>query len=183
MMEQQTVYMSRLPARLRPGMYGVSHGAGMAGEIIRHATASWAGHAFIYIGAGQIIEGTAPVTRIAPAASHADAIWNLDEPDFTDEFGAKVVGRAHALVGTPYDWPAYIGFALTILKLREGKELANWFHHDKWRVCSADVDDAYSFAGRDVKAGLDYPNLVSPADLLNRIVRQSQISIPVADPE
>jgi uncharacterized protein YycO len=154
-------------------MYGVSHGAGMAGELIRHATASWAGHAFIYIGNGQIIEGAPPVTRIAPAASHADAIWNLDEPDFTDEFGAQVAARSRAEVGTPYDYPAYIGFALEIMKIRNGQQLSGYFHNDHWRVCSADVADAYGFAGRDLTAGMKYPNLVSPADLLLRIVKQS----------
>jgi len=27
-----------------PGCYGVSHGSGITGELIRHATESWAGH-------------------------------------------------------------------------------------------------------------------------------------------
>jgi uncharacterized protein YycO len=159
-------------------MYGVSHGSGMAGEIIRHATESWAGHAFLYAGNGVIIEAMSPVTKVSPVSAHPDAIWNLDEPDFNDQTGARIVARAHALVGTPYDWPAYIGFSLMILKMRQGKELEGFFKHDHWRVCSADVADAYMFGGIDVAAELAYPNLVTPADLLNRIVRQSQISIP-----
>src|SRR5437016_620630 len=43
-----------------PGCYGVSHGAGITGELIRHATESWAGHAFVYVGNGQIIEAAPP---------------------------------------------------------------------------------------------------------------------------
>jgi uncharacterized protein YycO len=167
-----------LPEKLKPGMYGVSHGSGMAGELIRHATSSWAGHAFIYIGNGQIVEGQSPATHYTSVTAHPDAIWNLDEPGFTDEKGALIVARAHALVGIPYDWPAYVGFALETLKIRDGKQLAPFFRHDKYRVCSADVADAYTFANIDVTSGLKYPNLVSPADLLMRIVRQSQISIP-----
>lgn len=169
-----------LPSKLRPGMYGVSHGSGMAGELIRHATESWAGHAFIYIGNGQIVEGQPPVTHVTSAAAHPDAIWNLYEPDFMPAFGQEVVARAHALVGTPYDYPAYIGFALEVLKIRNGQQLAGYFHHDRWRVCSADVADAYAFAGRDLSAGLKYPNLISPADLLNRIIKQGQVSIGTA---
>jgi uncharacterized protein YycO len=159
-------------------MYGVSHGSGMTGELIRHATSSWAGHAFIYIGNNQIVEGESPATQFNSVHAHPDAIWNLDEPGFTDEKGALIVARAHALVGDPYDWPAYVGFALEVLKIRDGKQLAPFFRRDTYRVCSADVADAYKFGGIDVTAGLEYPNLISPADLLMRIVRQSQIKIP-----
>jgi len=154
-----------------PGAYGVSHGAGMVGELIRHATESWAGHAFIFIGGGMIIEGAPPATRLAPAASHPDAIWNTSET-LTAAQRTMIVARAHALVGTPYDYAAYIGFALEVLGLKTGKQLAPEFRRDTWRVCSADVADAYAFAGIDLTAGLEYPNLVSPADLYNRIAAQ-----------
>lgn len=152
----------------------------MVGELIRHATASWAGHAFLYVGNGMIIEAAPPATRIAPVESHADAIWNLDEPGFSVATGVVICNRGHALLGTPYDYPAYIGFAMEILKIRNQQQLDPYFAHDRWRVCSADVADEYKFGGIDVSSGLKYPNLVSPADLLMRIVRQSQIPIPTA---
>lgn len=157
---------------LLPGNYGISHGSGMIGELIRHATESWAGHAFLYIGDGMIIEAAPPATRIAPAASHSDAVWNLGEP-LTNDQRTAIVARAHALLGTPYDYPAYIGFALEVLKLRTGQQLDPVFAHDHWRVCSADVADAYGFAGVDLTKGLKIPNLVSPADLYDRIARQN----------
>ena len=155
----------------QPGDYGVSHGSGMVGELIRHATESWAGHAFIYVGQGMIIEAAPPATRISPAASRHDAVWNLDEP-LTEAQREAIVARAHALVGEPYDYPAYIGFALEVTGLKTGKELAPEFRRDSWRVCSAIVADCYAHAGIDLTAGLGYPNLVSPADLYNRIARQ-----------
>ena len=155
-----------------PGAFGVSHGSGMVGELIRHATESWAGHAFIYVGQGMIIEGAPPATRLAPAASHDDAVWNLGEK-LTDTQRAAIVARAHALAGTPYDYAAYIGFALEVLGLKSGKQLAPVFRRDTWRVCSADVADAYGFAGIDLTAGLKYPNLVSPADLYDRIAAEN----------
>lgn len=37
---------------------------------------------------------------------------------------AKVVGRGHALIGTAYDWPAYVAFSLEVLHLRNGEQLA-----------------------------------------------------------
>jgi hypothetical protein len=155
-----------------PGNYGVSHGSGMVGELIRHATESWAGHAFVYIGGGMIIEAAPPATRIAPAASHLDAVWNLGEP-LTQAQRDAIVARAHALLGVPYDYPAYIGFALETLKLRTAQQLDPVFKQDHWRVCSADVADEYAFAGIDLTAGLKVPNLVSPADLYNRIAHQN----------
>ena len=164
--------MSVVPTIPQRGNYGVSHGSGMVGELIRHAIESWAGHAFVYIGNGMIIEAAPPATRIAPAASHPDAIWNLHEP-LTNAQRDAIVARAHALLGTPYDYPAYIGFALEVLHLRTGQQLAAEFKHDHWRVCSADVADAYAFAGVDLTAGLKFPNLVSPADLYDRIAQQA----------
>ena len=167
-----TAPMSVVPTIPQRGNYGVSHGSGMVGELIRHATESWAGHAFVYVGNGMIIEAAPPATRISPASSHPDAVWNLGEP-LTHAQRDKIVARAHALLGTPYDYPAYIGFALEVLKLRTGQQLAAEFQHDHWRVCSADVADEYAFAGIDLAFGLKVPNLVSPADLYNRIAQQA----------
>lgn len=160
----------------QPGCYGVSHGAGMIGELIRSATQSWAGHAFVYIGNGMIIEAAPPATRTAPASSHPDAVWNTAEP-LTPGQRAKIVARAHALLGTPYDYPAYVGFALEALHLRTGTQLDPAFKQDHWRVCSADVADCYAFAGIDVTnlaviGGQAVPNLVSPANLYDRIAQE-----------
>ena len=169
-----------LPAGLMPGMYGVSHGSGMAGELIRHATESWAGHAFLYAGNRMIIEAVPPATRISPVEAHPDAVWNLNEPDFTPEIGTKIVSRGHALLGTTYDYPAYIGFSLMCLHLRSGTQLSPAFVHDHWRVCSADVADEYKFGGIDVTKGMEAEygkmlavNLVPPSLLYDRIARQA----------
>ncbi|MGH3151405.1 MAG: hypothetical protein ACRDOB_11850 [Streptosporangiaceae bacterium] len=157
---------------VQPGCYGVSHGSGITGELIRHATESWAGHAFVYVGNGQIIEAAPPVARVSSAASHPDAVWNVHYP-LTDPQRDAIVARAHALVGCPYDYPAYVGFALEVLKLRSGQELDPVFKEDHWRVCSALVADCYSYAGLNLEQGLQYPNLISPADLYNMIAHQA----------
>ncbi|MGH7744047.1 MAG: hypothetical protein ACREQ5_04405 [Candidatus Dormibacteria bacterium] len=159
------------PRQPLPGDYGVSHGSGLIGELIRHATESWAGHAFIYLGDGHIIEGTAPVAAVATSASHPDAVWSNE--DLTDAQRVLITDRAHALVGTAYDWPAYVGFSLEFLKLRSGAQLDGVFKQDRWRVCSALVADCYRYVGIDVLPGVADPNLVSPADLYNRIVARA----------
>ena len=141
-----------------PGSYGVSHADGITGELIRHATGEWAGHAFVYIGNGKIIEAVPPAVRIAPAASHPDAVWNVRFP-LTGAQRDRICARAHALVGRPYDYPAYVSFALKVLKVRDGAELDPVFKADHWRVSSELVADCYAQAG----IRLTSPSLARPA--------------------
>lgn len=165
-----TPFTARNGDVVRPGCFGVSHGSGLTGELIRHATESWAGHAFVYIGDGQIVQGEPPRALISPASSHPDAVWNARE-DLTDEQRETIVARAHALVGCTYDYLAYMGFALEVLKIRTGKELDPLYKDDSWRICSALVADCYEHAGIQLAKNLPYPNLISPADLYNHIAR------------
>jgi hypothetical protein len=158
--------------KVLPGCYGVSRSAVITGELIRHATESRAGHAFVYIGNGQIIEAAPPAARVSPVASHPDAVWNARFP-LTGAQRERICARARALVGCPYDYPAYVGFALKVLKLRDGAELDPVFKADHWRVCSALVADCYAYAGIRLGAALKEPNLISPADLYNTIARQA----------
>ncbi len=61
----------------------------------------------------------------------------------------------------------------TAAKIRNGTELDPVFKEDHWRVCSALVADCYAYAGLDLEAGLQYPNLISPADLYNIIAHEA----------
>jgi hypothetical protein len=142
--------------KLSPGVFGVSHGSGLGGEIIRHATGSWAGHAFLYLGGGQMVEGAPPEARIVHADKYGDAIWAWQMWDKLRAVSGwdahaiaaaqlAVTGRGHALVGCGYDWPAYVGFSLEVLNLRSEKQLSPFFTHDGYRVCSALVADAETF--------------------------------------
>jgi hypothetical protein len=165
-------YITANGDKVLPGCFGVSHGGGITGELIRHATESWAGHAFVYVGNGQIVEAAPPAARVSPAASHPDAGWNVRFP-LTGAQREKICARARALVGCPYDYPAYVGFALKVLRPRDGAELDPVFKADHWRVCSALVADCYRYAGIRLLAGLKDPNLISPSDLYNLIARQA----------
>jgi cell wall-associated NlpC family hydrolase len=136
-----------------PGCYGVSHGRGITGDLIRHATGARPGHAFIYIGNGRIVEAAPPAVRVSPAASHPDALWNARYA-LTGAQRERICARALALVGRPYDYPAYTGFALRVLKLRDEAELDPVFKADHWRVCSALVADCYAYAGIRLDPGL-----------------------------
>lgn len=144
-------------SKLTPGVFGVSHGGGIAGALIRSATGSWAGHAFLYLGDGLIVQGQPPKAATAPADSHGDAIWAwrmwdaLRASGWTAErvsaMQEDVVARGRALIGCDYDYPAYAGFAAEVLHLRTGAQLALDFARDGWRVCSALVADALHAGG------------------------------------
>jgi hypothetical protein len=125
-------------------------------------------------------------------ASHPDAVWNAEEPK-TSEQRQVIIARAHATIGTAYDYPAYVAFAMMCLHLRTEAQLDPLFLHDDWRVCSADVADDYAHAGIDVRAGMGghplvqaakaavaagrapaslVPNLIAPALLYDRIAQR-----------
>jgi hypothetical protein len=138
--------------KLTPGTFGVSHGGGIPGALIRSATGSWAGHAFLYLGDGLIVQGQPPKAATAPADSHGDAIWAWRMWDQLEASGwnaqqltdaqTAVVARGRGEIGCPYDYPAYAAFAAEVLHLRTETELAPDFTRDMWRVCSALVADA-----------------------------------------
>ena len=135
------------------GCYGLSDGGSITGDLIRHATGARAGHAFIYVGNGRVVEAAPPAVRVSPAASHPDALWNVRCP-LTAAQRHRICARALALVGRPYDYPAYTGFALRVLKLRDDAGLDPVFKADHWRVCSELVADCYAYAGIRLEPGL-----------------------------
>lgn len=163
-------YTSRDGHTIRPGCYGVSHGGGYPGHLIRTATQSWAGHAFVYVGNGMIIEGKPPIAVKTSADAHPDAVWNYRET-LTDDQRLIIIAQADALIGIPYDWSAFVGFALEIMTHRSGDRLDELFKQDRYRVCSALVADCYLAAGIDIDPVAAVSNLVSPADLYNRIAQ------------
>ena len=112
-------YIAANGGKVLPGCYGLSGGGDIIGELIRHATGSWAGHAFVYVGDGQIVEAVPPAVRLARAASRPDAVWHAGYP-LTDAQRMRICARARALAGRPYDYPAYVGFALKVLNVRDG---------------------------------------------------------------
>jgi hypothetical protein len=182
-------------SQLKPGVFGVSHGGGIAGALIRSATGSWAGHAFLYLGSGLIVSGEPPRAVQETADRYSDAIWAWQMWDKLGwsaqqvaEGQAAVAARGRSLIGTPYDFAAYAGFAAEVLHLRDEQQLAPDFTSDHWRVCSALVADALASGGvpldfvpedgpgltaHPATKAIMPPNLVAPGMLLGLAQRLS----------
>jgi hypothetical protein len=133
-------YIAASGDRVLPGCYGISRGGSITGDLIRHATGARAGHAFIYVGNGHVVEAAPPAARISPAASHPDAIWNVRCP-LTAAQRDKICARA----------------------LDAGLDPV--FKADHWRVCSELVADCYAYAGIRLQPGLRDLSLSGPAGL------------------
>ena len=80
------------------------------------------------------------------------------------------------LFRSPYDYPAYTGFALKVLRPRDGAELDPVFKADHWQVCAALVADCYAYAGIRLEPGLRDLGVAGAGGLehLGRPVRLTQ---------
>lgn len=181
--------MSNVPvSKLVPGVFGVSHGGGIAGAMVRSATQSWAGHAFGYLGGGMAISGQPPRAVIVPADTWDDAIWAhqmwdklMSDDGWTAQqvaaSQAAVVARYRAEEGCPYDFEAYGAFTAMVLHLRSEQQLAPDFDKGDVRVCSALVADGLGTG----KVPLDFvpsdgPGIIS--DPARRIVLPPRLTAP-----
>lgn len=175
-------------SKLPPAVFGISHGGGVPGEIIRSATQSWAGHAFGNLGGGVLVQGQPPVAATAPADSHGDAIWAwkmwdqlVAEEGWTSERVARsqalVTARYRGEIGVRYDFGAYLGFELEVLHLRTEQQLAGTYKKDRYRVCSALVADGLMAGGVPLRfVPEDGPGLVKNPDA--RIVLPPNLVAP-----
>ena len=93
--------LASVPLPNAPGTWGVCPGFGPIAAIIRRATNSWAGHAVIYVGGGQIVEATWPRVRISDAPT-SNVMWASKQP-LTAKQRNSVVVRADSLIGDGYD--------------------------------------------------------------------------------
>jgi cell wall-associated NlpC family hydrolase len=161
--------------QLKPGVFGVCHGGGVAADLVCMATQSSVGHAVLYLGDGKAVQGVSPKADVMPADHWPDMRWAWRMWDALVDSGwtpaqvlaaqKAVVARGTAEIGTPYDWAAYAGFAAEILDLRNETQLAPEFKQDDWRVCSALVADALTAGGVPLKfVPGDGPGLVRDPD-------------------
>lgn len=183
-------------SKLMPGTFGVSYGAGALAWAIHRAEramtrsdrfpagdaqASWAGHAFMFIGDHDfgirhggvkpaIVQAEWPRVVISPATAHPDAVWAVGQP-LTD--AQRELGRLKALslVNEHYDLLVYPWYLAKVIDAGLSQDLTALFTDSRWGqvICSGLDVQCEVAMGVDVRglstAATTDPDFTCPADL------------------
>ena len=171
---------------LLPGTWGVAHGSGFMGDLIRGVEAgesistrfpdgdreaAWAGHVFVYVGGGQIVQAEWPKVVLSPATSHGDAIWAAGQPLTIDQ-RSRGVSAVMTLVGTRYDAIAYAYFLAKLAEIPVTHDYGELAAEEAKAgpICSGVMVREQEAMGVDLgplkAAAIQSPDFVSPADCL-----------------
>lgn len=122
--------MASVVQELKIATWGICHGRGILGDLIREAEllasrgerfpngdaqAAWAAHIVVYVGGGQIVEAEWPHVKYSSVLIHPETIWVTGQP-LTDVQRSAGYTCATASVGEQYDAVAYAYF---VAKLAE----------------------------------------------------------------
>lgn len=159
-----------------PGDFGVTQIRGPVGKLIRFG--QWLNgdgfsdyeHAFVYVGAGWIVEampGGAVKSRLSEYDGQHIA-WYPSLP--VSRF--DIIRNALGLVGTPYSFADYVALAAVRLRLPFAGLIRRYVANTRHMICSQLVDEAYRRAGvylfTDGRAAQD----VTPGDLYRLILNE-----------
>ncbi len=148
------------------GDVGVVASPGFVGWAIRLVTRAPVNHAFVYVGAGRVVEGWQTGARYNDTTNYPSAAWltNLSAT-LTDEQRTQISAYAVAHIGTPYSWvdDAEIGFVDVFGWAPKWmrKRLAS----DATLQCAQLCDAAYLAAAAHLFADGRAQGGVSPGDL------------------
>jgi cell wall-associated NlpC family hydrolase len=158
-----------------PGDFGVTQIRGVVGRLIRFG--QWLNgdgfgdyeHAFVYVGAGEIVEAEPGGALLSPLSRYdgCDIQWY---PVRSGNF--EIVRNALALVGTPYSFADY--FALAAMRFHLwplSRWLRGYVRDSGHMMCSQLVDECYRRAGVHLYSDGRAPGDVTPGDLY-RLIRQ-----------
>ena len=154
------------------GVYGCVQTRGFLPWLVRTVTRSWANHAFLNIGNGQIVEAEPGGVRTRDVSEYDGCRieYNDVEPMTADQ-RAMVAGFANNLIGEAYDWTADGVDGLAALGIR-WRILGRIPHVRRSVMCSELVAQAGHEAGLDWLCGQNDPSQVTPAMLATRIDKQ-----------
>lgn len=156
----------------RIGDFGVVATGGTAARLIRWGTDSPVNHAFVYVGAGRIVEAEPDGAAVASASKYGDRpVWSDGvELGLNTTARLKIAHAALTLVGTPYSWLDIVAITLAQPRLGSHEHVAAWIsRHSSGLICSQLVDVAYQRAGVVLFDDGRLPGLVSPGDLYDLI--------------
>jgi hypothetical protein len=156
---------------MRPaGTIGVVSTRGFAAGCIRLGTRSHYNHVIIAEGTGWAFEAEPGGVDTCTENAYKDAVW-VSVP-LTEGQRVKVLAYLHTELGTPYNWPAIVVFALrTLMPWLPHKALDGWADRRRNQICSELAVNALRWAGVDLFPGR-LAATVSPADILNLALRE-----------
>jgi hypothetical protein len=169
----------------QPGTWGCSHGSGFLGDMIRHVEtansrstrfpqgdheAAWAGHMFVCIGGGKIVQAEWPKVVISDLSAHADAILATGQP-LTSSQRSRGVTAVKALVGMQYNAVAYAYFLAKLAEIPATDEEFAELEAEAAKagpICSGVMVREQEAMGVDIgplrTAAIRSPDFISPAD-------------------
>lgn len=137
-----------------PGDFGLCRISGPVGFLIR--VGQWLNgsgfadyeHAFIYTGAGLIVEAQPGGARETNLAQYADRpiLWSTGKVPLTDEQRTAVIAAVRSFIGTPYSFVDYLAIAAHRFHLPL-PGLRAYVASSGHLMCSALVDRAEERAG------------------------------------
>ena len=154
----------------QPGDFAVVSAGGLAGPLISFGEwlngdgfSTWE-HAFLYVGAGNIIQAEPGGANRRPLTGHAHTLWSGDAVPLTDPQRHAITAAACRYLGVPYSFLDYAALAahrahLNIPGLRA--YVASTGH----MICSQLVDQCYADAGVHLFGDGRWPGYVTPASL------------------
>lgn len=153
------------------GDFGLSHGGGLAGWLVRLGTFSRYGHACVVV-------NTAPL-EIVEAAGHGARRRGCDPGEFVWSRCPLTLGQrtdiadeAVRCIGLPYGWGDIALFVVRFFGAKIRQHSAD--HADQRLVCSELVAWCYRHAGHEVAPSPDIAvGDVSPGDLSDHIIREA----------
>jgi uncharacterized protein YycO len=125
-------------------------------------------HAFVYIGAGKIVEAEPGGAKISDLSEYdgRSILWSTGKVLLTDEQRTAVVEAAKGFVGVPYSFLDY--FLLALKRLHISVPILNKrVLESKHLICSQLVAESYAAARVVLTSKPAYA--VTPADLANLI--------------
>jgi hypothetical protein len=159
------INLTDVPFPAAIGVWGVCPGDGMIAAVIRHATESWAGHAVMYVGGGQIVEATWPKVEISMAPTQ-NIIWATGQPLNAGE-QLLASNKARSLVGTQYDIWVYPFLAAAVFDAALTKDVSHLFNNDRWWDCSGLIEECDVVANAPMFPGSSgSAHFVTPAMLM-----------------
>lgn len=143
----------------------------LIGRLIRWDTESPVNHAFVYIGAGRIVEAQPGGAAIGLATEYDGIVWSTDTflPILSTAQRQRIVAAALKDVGVGYSWLDIVAIAFAQRRwghLVTGREWwAKRISNMHRLICSQLVDECYLMAGVHLFTDGRYPGQVSPGDL------------------